>query len=84
MNLIRVVEWSDKLSLTFNQAGNSLDAIGNLNVTGDINVTGEINCTGTVTGDTDVIGGGISLKNHTHGYIGAGTGSSPQTSDTPL
>lgn len=32
----------------------------------DLKVNGDVNCSGTVTGTTDVVGGGKSLKNHTH------------------
>lgn len=48
--------------------------VGNITVTGDVTVDGNINATGeissdeTVTGKKDVIGGGISLKNHTHPF----------------
>jgi len=53
-----------------------------VNVDGDLAVTGAVTAD-TVDGSTDVTGGGISVKGHTHGYIGAGTGSSPQVSDPP-
>jgi len=36
------------------------------------NHTGDVNVTGTVTASTDVIGGGKSLKNHTHGGVRSG------------
>jgi phage baseplate assembly protein V len=48
---------------------------GNVAVTGDIGVTGDVSASGTVTGDTDAVGGGISLKNHTHSGVAAGTAS---------
>lgn len=53
---------------------------GNLNITGSLSVSGNINAQGSVTsGDTvtaqaDVIGGGISLKNHVHGGVMSGSG----------
>ncbi len=62
---------------------NTLTVNGGLQVNGNVDVDGTITSTDTITAATDVIGGGISLKNHTHGYIGAGTGSSPQESDPP-
>ena len=37
------------------------------NLTGDVNVTGKITATG------DVVGGGISLDNHVHGGVKAGS-----------
>lgn len=36
--------------------------------------TGDINVTGTVTASTDVIGGGKSLKTHTHSGVQTGSG----------
>jgi phage baseplate assembly protein V len=56
---------------------------GNLNaaVTGNItsnaaqwNHTGNMTVTGTLTGTTDVIGGGKSLKTHTHSGVSTGAG----------
>ena len=44
----------------------TLTVNGNVQINGDLDVDGYIHSTGTVTGDTDVVGGGISLKNHTH------------------
>jgi len=44
------------------------------NVNGATNagtITGSLNATGTVTGQTDVVGGGKSLKSHTHTAQGA-------------
>jgi len=51
-----------------------------IDVIGDFNVDGEISCTGTVTADVDVVGGGISLKNHTHPYTWTDPGGSGSTS----
>lgn len=50
----------------------NITATGNVAVTGDISATGNITATGTVTGTVDVIGGGISLKNHVHGGVTGG------------
>lgn len=47
---------------------------GDLIVNGNITVNGDITCNGTITATVDVIGGGISLKNHTHGNVQNGTG----------
>ncbi|OAJ35358.1 Gp138 family membrane-puncturing spike protein [Piscirickettsia salmonis] len=48
--------------------------------TGDIYSSGNINSDKAITGKTDVIAGGISLKSHKHGGIepGGGTTSTPQ------
>lgn len=43
-----------------------------VNITGNVAITGDLTVTGTATADTDVIGGGISLKDHTHGGVQAG------------
>ena len=39
---------------------------------GNLQVNGNISATGTITGTTDVIGGGKSLKTHTHPYTDNG------------
>ena len=41
-------------------------------VDSDLDVTGNINCDKTVTGTTDCVGGGKSLKGHTHGGVQSG------------
>lgn len=43
---------------------------------GNVVVSGNINSSGTITATTDVIGGGISLKNHTHSGVQPGGGTS--------
>ncbi len=47
---------------------------GPLTVNGNVDVVGDTRCTGTATADTDVIGGGISLKNHKHIAVQTGSG----------
>lgn len=47
-------------SITITASGNKVVVNANATVNGNAKVTG------TVTADTDCIGGGISLKNHTH------------------
>jgi len=53
-------------------AEKGITVTGDINVTGNISVTGEVNVDGTISAtkdiksETDVIGGGISLKTHTH------------------
>jgi phage baseplate assembly protein V len=48
----------------------------NVELTGTLAVDGDINCSGTVTGTTDVLGGGKHLKTHTHSGVTAGGGTS--------
>ena len=71
-----------KVTLTSNTDMN-VTVNGNLNaaVTGNItsnaaqwNHTGNMTVTGTLTGTTDVIGGGKSLKTHTHSGVSTGAG----------
>lgn len=61
-----------------------------VSITGNTSITGDVNVSGTVTATTDCVGGGISLKGHTHPVPGTGlkdslngavTGSA--TSETP-
>lgn len=53
---------------------------GDLNITGNMTVNGEITATETIsaekdiTSKTDVIGGGVSLKTHTHNFTVTTTG----------
>lgn len=49
-----------------------IDAGGGLTLKGDVTVDGDIRSTGTITADTDVVGGGKSLKSHTHGGVQSG------------
>ncbi len=49
----------------------------------DVMTTKDINTSGTVTASTDVVGGGISLKSHTHPYIDSvGSAAAPVTKAT--
>lgn len=47
---------------------------GDLVVSGNLTVLGDIKCKGTITADVDVIGAGVSLKNHVHGGVEPGSG----------
>ncbi|AUW59434.1 phage baseplate assembly protein V [Sphingobium sp. SCG-1] len=49
-------------------------AAGSLSITAPegVSVTGDLDVTGKITATTDVVGGGISLKNHKHGGVQAG------------
>lgn len=40
---------------------------------GDVALTGNLNVIGTINASEDVLGGGISLKSHTHGSVQSGT-----------
>lgn len=73
--------------------GNITTTTGNVNVpAGDVTASGTVSAAtvtaGTVTGSTDVVGGGVSLANHTHTVNGTaalvtpGTGSSAVTGTT--
>lgn len=46
---------------------------GETQLNGNTRIDGDAGITGTVTADTDVVGGGISLKNHTHPGVQAGS-----------
>lgn len=46
----------------------------NTTINGNLNVNGNIECSQTVTGTTDVIGGGKSLKTHPHSGVTPGGG----------
>ena len=48
----------------------------NLIINGDIQHTGNQTSTGTITGETDVVGGGKSLKGHAHAAVMPGSGTS--------
>lgn len=56
-------------SIRIENNGNITSAAPTWNHTGTVNVTGQINAS------VDVVGGGISLKTHTHGGVDTGGGS---------
>lgn len=74
-------------NIAMNAAGQVDIVSPTVNIDGDLAITGAVTADSvtadTVEGTSDVTGGGVSLSSHTHGYIGAGTGSSPQVSDPP-
>ncbi len=49
-----------------------VDASGGLSFSGDVSIDGDMRVTGTITGNTDVIGAGKSLKDHVHTGVQAG------------
>lgn len=65
---------------TFSVTANNLiitanvDIVGDVSIDGDLLIDGEANATGTVTGDQDVVGGGISMKTHKHPGVQTGGG----------
>lgn len=68
-----------QLTATLPEGGKAtLTASGGVQVTGDTTITGTLHVTSDVTVDTkvtaaaDVVGGGISLKNHKHGGVQTG------------
>lgn len=45
----------------------NINSTGNTTITAPLTqINGDVNCSGTITASTDVIGGGKSLKSHTH------------------
>lgn len=59
---------------TANITADQLNITGNISITGNVAIDGDLNATGTATADTDVIGGGKSLKSHKHIGVTAGGG----------
>lgn len=69
----KLVIKSKNASITITDNGESSDvaiSANTMTVTADqgVNITGDVNVDGTVTASTDVIGGGVSLKNHKHQF----------------
>lgn len=52
--------------------GVTITADSGVAITGDVSISGDVTVTGTLTADTDVVGGGKSLKGHKHGGVAAG------------
>ena len=83
-----LIDFEDGAVLSYDPSGHALEialpagatlkinAPGGIDVTGDAKFTGNINCTGVVTADSDVIGGGKSLKGHKHTGVQAGSAQS--------
>lgn len=51
-----------------------LTAPGGATINADTTINGDLHVTGTITGDTDVVTGAISLKNHHHTGVTTGGG----------
>jgi phage baseplate assembly protein V len=59
---------------TANIVAEQLNITGNVSITGNLAIDGDLTATGTATADTDVVGGGKSLKGHKHLGVTAGGG----------
>ena len=46
---------------------------GDVTITGDVSIDGNASVTGTMTAETDAVGAGISLKEHKHSGVAAGS-----------
>ncbi|WP_137681167.1 phage baseplate assembly protein V [Aurantiacibacter suaedae] len=46
---------------------------GNVAITGHVSIEGDASVTGTMTAETDVVGASVSLKDHKHGGVAAGS-----------
>lgn len=83
--LIDLIKFEDDAVLSYDAVAHELKFTlpdgGKLIVTapGGVEITGDVEVTGKVTVSDDVIGGGKSLKTHTHGGVQAGGG----TTGTP-
>lgn len=54
----------------------SIVADGGVRVTGPVTIDGDLTITGKAEASEDVIGGGVSLKQHKHGEVQPGSGTS--------
>lgn len=52
----------------------SITAPGGIHLTGDVTITGDAAVSKTLTAQTDVVGGGKSLKGHKHTGVATGSG----------
>ncbi|HET6536710.1 MAG TPA: phage baseplate assembly protein V [Sphingopyxis sp.] len=64
---------ADGLIITLTGDGLAITAPGGAAITADVTITGNLDVSGTITASEDVVGGGISLKDHKHGGVQAGT-----------
>ena len=49
---------------------------GPVTINGDTSITGQVTINGKAEASEDVVGGGISLKQHKHGAVQPGSGTS--------
>ena len=85
---IALVDFPDGAALSYDPASHALTftlpgggtlaivAPGGVSIAGDVAITGDVAVTGTLTASTDAIGGGKSLKNHSHTAVQGGGGTS--------
>lgn len=83
--LVELIDFSDGAMVSYDPVAHALaitlpagataaiTAPGGVTITGDVRITGDATIIGTVNGQTDVIGGGKSLKGHIHTGVTAGT-----------
>ncbi|MDT8758243.1 phage baseplate assembly protein V [Sphingomonas psychrotolerans] len=57
-------------------APGGLSIRGPVTIEGDVSITGKVDTTDRVTSEADVVGAGISLKDHKHGQVQPGGGQS--------
>lgn len=75
---IDLIRYADGATISYDANNHALVAVlaagGTAAVTapGGITITGDVTVTGTLTATTDVVGAGVSLKNHKHGGVQAG------------
>ncbi len=58
------------------QADGGVAITGPVTITGDTQITGQVTITGKAEASEDVVGGGVSLKQHKHGAVQPGNGAS--------
>lgn len=61
---------------TIDLGGGKLRIVGPVEIEGPVTITGDVNVTGKITASDDVVVSGVSLKNHKHGLVQAGTAQS--------
>jgi len=57
---------------TIDLIADTVNITADTNIAGNVSITGDVTITGKLTASEDVIGGGISLKDHKHGGVQAG------------
>jgi phage baseplate assembly protein gpV len=59
---------------TVNITADQVNITGPVSISGSVAIDGDVTVSGTLTADTDVVGGGKSLKGHKHTGVTAGGG----------
>lgn len=82
--LKELIEFEDGAVLSYDPEAHAMEVVlpagatlaitapGGATIIGDVTINGDVQCTGTVTADSDVVGGGKSLKGHKHTGVQAG------------